>query len=478
MASSPSRAAVQILQKRVCTKGLQPQARPLSLPTPRLVIRLSRRANHTFRNSPLTGPCRTVRNSANSTPGTPSATPPPPLSLALALSYRPAPSSSAVRTVVAISPMAPVLTRRFNQLHTLPAEALPSSSSSSSSSSLSSPSALSSPPVGTSPAANIASRRSAQLARHFSSSPSSSFNPVLHTSISDLTKMASPYTTRKVAAPNTLEHRVYIEKDGVPVSPFHDIPLYANAERTILNMIVEIPRWTNAKLEISKDELLNPIKQDVKKGKLRFVRNCFPHKGYLWNYGAFPQTWEDPNSVHPETKAKGDNDPLDVCEIGELVGYTGQIKQVKVLGVMALLDEEETDWKVIVVDVKDPLASKLNDVEDVERHLPGLLRATNEWFRIYKIPDGKPENQFAFTGECKNKAYAMDVIHECGEAWEKLITGKTASGGISTTNLTVSQSPSRVTPDQLPPIPPNENLAPEPIDSSIDKWFFISGAAN
>ncbi|KAJ8122857.1 hypothetical protein O1611_g9735 [Lasiodiplodia mahajangana] len=227
-------------------------------------------------------------------------------------------------------------------------------------------------------------------------------------------------------------------------------------------MIVEIPRWTNAKLEISKDELLNPIKQDIKKGKLRFVRNCFPHKGYLWNYGAFPQ---------------GDNDPLDVCEIGELVGYTGQVKQVKVLGVMALLDEEETDWKVIVVDVNDPLAPKLNDVEDVERHLPGLLRATNEWFRIYKIPDGKPENQFAFTGECKNKAYAMDVIHECAEAWEKLITGKTQPGGISTTNLTVSHSPSRVTPDQLPPIPASENLAPEPIDSSIDKWFFISGAA-
>lgn len=61
----------------------------------------------------------------------------------------------------------------------------------------------------------------------------------------------SAYTTRKVAAPYTLEHRVYIEKDGVPVSPFHDIPLYANAEQTILNMVVEIPRWTNAKLEVS-----------------------------------------------------------------------------------------------------------------------------------------------------------------------------------------------------------------------------------
>lgn len=153
--------------------------------------------------------------------------------------------------------------------------------------------------------------------------------------------------------------------------------------------------------------------------------------------------------IHPETKAKGDNDPLDVCEIGELVGYPGQVKQVKVLGVMALLDEEETDWKVIVIDINDPLAPKLNDVEDVERHLPGLLRATNEWFRIYKIPDGKPENQFAFTGECKNKKwvrniceqfsitdveirYATDVVRECAEAWDKLITGKANPGDIST----------------------------------------------
>lgn len=61
----------------------------------------------------------------------------------------------------------------------------------------------------------------------------------------------SAYSVRKIGAKHTLEHRVYIEKDGVPVSPFHDIPLYANSEQTILNMIVEIPRWTNAKLEVS-----------------------------------------------------------------------------------------------------------------------------------------------------------------------------------------------------------------------------------
>lgn len=205
------------------------------------------------------------------------------------------------------------------------------------------------------------------------------------------------------------------------------------------------------------------------------------------------QTWEDPNVTHPETKANGDNDPLDVCEIGELVAKPGEVKQVKVLGVMALLDEGETDWKVIVIDVNDPLAPKLNDIEDVERHLPGLLRATNEWFRIYKIPDGKPENQFAFSGECKNRKYAMDVVRECAEAWEKLITGKTNRGDISlyvheqgfyiglridgnSVNTTVPHSPDRKNPNELN-IPKGEDKAPAPIDPSIDKWFFISGAS-
>lgn len=54
-------------------------------------------------------------------------------------------------------------------------------------------------------------------------------------------------------------------------------------------MIVEIPRWSNAKQEVSKDQDYNPIKQDIKKGKLRFVRNCFPHHGYPFTYGAIPQ---------------------------------------------------------------------------------------------------------------------------------------------------------------------------------------------
>ncbi|KAJ1733508.1 Inorganic pyrophosphatase [Coemansia biformis] len=284
------------------------------------------------------------------------------------------------------------------------------------------------------------------------------------------------YTTRAVGEPNTLDYRVFIEKDGKPVSPFHDIPLFADEANGIYNMVVEIPRWTNAKMEISKEDTLNPIKQDTKKGKLRYVRNAFPHHGYIWNYGALPKTWEDPSQTNSDTKCSGDNDPIDVCEIGEAVGYTGQVKQVKVLGVMALIDEGETDWKVLAIDINDPLAPKMNDVDDIERYMPGLLHATTEWFRIYKIPDGKPENQFAFGGEAKKRAYAVDVVKETAEAWADLISGKADCGKISLANALLNNS-NTLSDAARSEVAAGGVSTPAPvIDQLLHKWFFISGS--
>ncbi len=34
----------------------------------------------------------------------------------------------------------------------------------------------------------------------------------------------------------------------------------------------------------------------------------------------------------------------------------------------------ETDWKVIAINVQDPLAEKLNDINDVEKLRPGFLK--------------------------------------------------------------------------------------------------------
>jgi inorganic pyrophosphatase len=104
---------------------------------------------------------------------------------------------------------------------------------------------------------------------------------------------------------------------------------------------------------------------------------------------------------------RGDNDPIDACDISQHVSYTGEVQQVKVLGILALIDSGETDWKLIVIDVRDPRAAELHDIDDVERLMPGYLTATREWFRLYKVPDGDPENEFAFDGQYRNREYVI-----------------------------------------------------------------------
>ncbi len=46
----------------------------------------------------------------------------------------------------------------------------------------------------------------------------------------------------------------------------------------------------------------------------------------------------------------------------------------------------------------------------IPRSLPGTTKTIYEWFRDYKIPDGKPPNNFAFDGKCRDRAYALQII--------------------------------------------------------------------
>ncbi|KIW86520.1 hypothetical protein Z517_01918 [Fonsecaea pedrosoi CBS 271.37] len=274
------------------------------------------------------------------------------------------------------------------------------------------------------------------------------------------------YTLSAVGAPDSLEYRLYFSSNGSPVSIWHDVPLYGDGDKQSLNMVVEIPRWSNAKFEISRNEAFNPIKQDIREGRARFVRNVFPYKGYIWNYGALPGTWEDPSHIHPDTKHPGDNDPLDALEIGEEIAYTGQIKRVKVLGVMALLDEGATDWKIIVIDINDPCARKVNGIADIQQHFPGLLDATRDWFRLYKVPDGKEPNKVALNGEFRDRNYAMSIVQECQRAWERLIDGKTSPGKISLVRGDESHRLSGF----ANPVEDDEHRS---TDGNLDKWFFV-----
>lgn len=86
---------------------------------------------------------------------------------------------------------------------------------------------------------------------------------------------------------------------------------------------------------------------------------------------------------------------------------------------------------IIFLDVNDELAPKLNDIEDIETHMPGFLAATVEWFKIYKMPDGKPPNDFAFDAKPKNKDFAIDIVKSLHEQWKTMMVREADPDGVS-----------------------------------------------
>jgi inorganic pyrophosphatase len=127
-------------------------------------------------------------------------------------------------------------------------------------------------------------------------------------------------STATVGTPGSDDFRINFSEKGKQISPWHDIPLRSGE---YFNYINEIPKFTKAKMEIATKEEHNPVAQDKKNGKLRDY-----HGPIYWNYGCFPQTWEDPNVNHPVVKCKGDNDPLDVVEIGSVALASGTVHEV------------------------------------------------------------------------------------------------------------------------------------------------------
>jgi hypothetical protein len=87
---------------------------------------------------------------------------------------------------------------------------------------------------------------------------------------------------------------------------------------------------------------------------------------------------------------KGDNDPLDVVDLSTLPMETGSVVEMKLLGVLAMIDEGEVDWKVVAINVCDPKAALVNCLADAETHFPGQVDRIREWFTWYKAVDGLP----------------------------------------------------------------------------------------
>ncbi|SBS89378.1 inorganic pyrophosphatase, putative [Plasmodium ovale curtisi] len=237
-------------------------------------------------------------------------------------------------------------------------------------------------------------------------------------------------------------HIAYFEKVNeqfIPISPWHDISLM-NEDGTY-NMIVEITKYNYIKLEIKLTEKFNVIKQDTKKGKLRYY-----HNSIYWNYGALPRTYEYPKHIYRcQTKDKegffftGDDDPLDIVDVGQNNLKMGQIVPVKVrtpneefrstrssvMSTLAvsrqlgqpfpftLIDEGQLDWKIIAINKYDKNFANINTLEDVEKYYPYTLNLLLEWFRSYKMAESKKLN--IISKKLYNKKESEELIKKTHE---------------------------------------------------------------
>jgi len=182
----------------------------------------------------------------------------------------------------------------------------------------------------------------------------------------------------------------FVDGEGKEMSPWHDIDLYTG-EEGVVKCFFEHPKGSTPNQHLATAGANNPIS---------------------WNAGFAPQTYEDPND---NDGYSGDNDPVDVVEIGSAPIAKGAVAQVKVVGVLAMIDWGELDNKIIVIRKDDPLFGEVNDIADVDAKCPGLLDSMREWFR----GDGDPENPDD-DERALDKAHAVETLAQSHAAWISL----------------------------------------------------------
>lgn len=144
---------------------------------------------------------------------------------------------------------------------------------------------------------------------------------------------------------------------------WHDIPLGENAPEEF-NTIIEIPRGSPNKYEIDKAT-----------GLIKLDRVNYSAAPYPFDYGFAPQTyWED-------------KDPLDVIVLTTYPLSPGILVSVRPVAVMEMIDDGDSDYKIIAVPVDDKRWDDVKDLKDLNQH---SLKEYKHFFETYKLLKGKP----------------------------------------------------------------------------------------
>ena len=163
--------------------------------------------------------------------------------------------------------------------------------------------------------------------------------------------------------------------------PWHEVELGDKAPE-ICMAFIEISRGSRAKYEIDKES-----------GLLYLDRVLFSSVQYPVNYGFFPRTLQE------------DGDPLDVLVISQADITPHCLVQVRVIGLMRMIDQGVIDDKILAVAVKDSSVSHIHGVSDLAPHLE---REFTHFFETYTML----ENKKVTTEPFKSREDAYKVIND------------------------------------------------------------------
>lgn len=137
----------------------------------------------------------------------------------------------------------------------------------------------------------------------------------------------------------------------------HDITPGKNIPEEI-NVIVEINKGSKNKYELDKET-----------GLIMLDRVMYTSQDYPFDYGFVPQThWHD-------------GDPLDVVLLTTHPLVPGLLLKARPVAVLDMIDDGESDAKILAVPVKDP---RWNDVKDLTDVNPHTIDEIKHFFETYK----------------------------------------------------------------------------------------------
>ncbi|MGK0209560.1 MAG: inorganic pyrophosphatase [Patescibacteria group bacterium] len=124
------------------------------------------------------------------------------------------------------------------------------------------------------------------------------------------------------------------------------------------NCIIECPKDSKIKYELDKET-----------GLLLMDRFLYSAVHYPGDYGMIPQTlWDD-------------GDPLDVIVVTNRPLVPMCLAEIKVIGVLRMIDAGEKDDKIVAVYKNDPRSNKFNDISELPDH---IIEELKHFFETYK----------------------------------------------------------------------------------------------